>query len=281
MLTTDVDSVIDAFIQFYQGLFGTATEHITPLDTEVVARGRILTNDEADAMCRLFSVADVREAIFSIPNDKAPGPDGFSMGFYKSAWSIVGEDVTKVVLNFFHSGKILGKINATNIALVPKTKCPQQVADYRLISCCNVIYKVISKLVSKRLNEVLHLLVSDAQTAYVSGRSIISNVLLCQDLVRNYQRKIGSPRCLMKIDLRKAYDMVHWQFIVDVLIAMNFPAKFVNWIATCLRTAKFSILLSSYPCGFFNGKRGLRQGDPISPYLFLLLWKFYLGSFSS
>lgn len=244
---SDLNQIQNEFVQFYVTLFGSMEEQITPLDEEVVRRGRILTDEESISMCRSFTEADVKEVVFQIPNDKTLGPDDFSSYFYKAAWGIIGDDLTKEVLNFFQSGKILTQINATNIVLVPKASCPQTVADYRPISCCNVIYKVIFKLLTKRLNEVLHMLIDESQAAFVSGRSIITNVLLCQD------------RCLMKIDIRKAYDMVHWKFLLDVLNAMNFPTQFVRWIEICLSTARFSILIDGVPCGYFPGKRSLRQ----------------------
>lgn len=130
------------------------------------------------------------------------------------------------------------------------------------IACCNVVYKVISKLLASRINEVLPYLVSKNQSAFVQGRSIMTNVLLCQDLVHNYHRKGGSPRCMMKLYLQKAYDTFRWQFLFSVLTLMNFPAQFVNWIKVCLTSSRFSIIINGLPCGYFEGKRGLRL--PIS-----------------
>ncbi|GLT27312.1 hypothetical protein SLA2020_023190 [Shorea laevis] len=262
------------FLMYYQNLFGKAKKDVQSADLAVIQRGRMLTMEEANTLCRPFSEMDVETAVKSIPNGKSPGPDGFTTGFYKTAWPIVKRDVTKAVLNFFESGKLLGQINATNITLVPKTNCPTSVGDYRPISCCNVIYKVISKLLTQRLNEVLDKLVSHNQAAFVSGRSIVSNLLISQDLVRNYHKKGGTPRCLMKIDLSKAYDSVDWGFLEDLLYGLNFHPRFVHWILVCLSTARFSIIINGQPKGYFVGKRGLRQGDPISPYLFVLAMEY-------
>lgn len=226
-------------------------------------------------LCRPFSREEVKQALFSIPKDKALGPDGFSSGFFKAAWPTIGEDFTTAVLDFFKSGKILGQINATNITLVPKVKWPSSVSDYRPISCCNISYKVISKLIAQRLNIVLPILISENQSAFARDRSIMTNILICQDIVKNYHRPVGMSRCLMKIDLKEAYDTVDWSFLLAVLEAMNFPRQFVSWIETCLKSAKFSVVINGQPCDYFEAKRGLRQGDPISPYLFVLVMEVF------
>lgn len=137
------------------------------------------------------------------------------------------------------------------------------------MSCCNISYKVISKLLAQRLNTVLPILISENQSVFVSDRSIMINILICQDIVKNYHIPVGMPRCLMEIDLKKAYDTVDWGFLLAVLEAMNFPRLLVSWIETCLKSAKFSVVINGQPYGYFEAKRGLRQGDPISPYLFV------------
>lgn len=178
------------------------------------------------------------------------------------------------MLDFFKSGQLLQQVNVTNITMVPKVDCPKRVGEFRPITCCNVIYKIITKLMTKRKNEVLPFLISESQTTFVQGRSIMTNILVCQDLVHNYNKNGEVARCLMKIDLQKAYDTVSWDFFLSVLRAIQFPAQFISWIEVCLKTSRFSVLLNGLPCGYFQGKRGLRYGDPISTYLFVLAMEY-------
>ncbi|GKV04889.1 hypothetical protein SLEP1_g16984 [Rubroshorea leprosula] len=138
---TQPELIEQEFLMFYQNLFGKAKEGVQAVDMNVIRRGRVLTTEESEELCRPFTAKEVEIALFSIPSNKSPGPGGFTSGFYRVAWSIIKNDVTAAVLDFFDSGKILKQINATNITIVPKVSCPNVVSDYRPIACCNVIYK--------------------------------------------------------------------------------------------------------------------------------------------
>lgn len=121
---------------------------------------------------------------------------------------------------------------------------------------------------------MLPTLVNLSQAVFVQGRSLIQNILMCHDMMRHYNRKT-SARCLMKIDLRKTYDMVRWEFVEKMMHGYRFPLKFINLIMTCVSTITFTIKVNGEGCGFFPGKRGLRQGDPISPLLFVLVMEYF------
>ncbi|KAL0292598.1 UNVERIFIED_CONTAM: hypothetical protein Sradi_6983200 [Sesamum radiatum] len=192
-------------------------------------------------------------------DDSAPGL------FFKAAWPEIGNEICAAVIEFFQSGKLLKQINATLLTLIPKVQLPTSVSDYRPISCCNVIYKVITKILVIRMQRVLHLLIDYSQNAFVPGRSISDNILLAQELLAGYNQSKLPPRCTIKIDIQKAYDSVEWDFLLEGLRVFNFPPQFIVWINQCVSTATFSVALNGAVYGFFPGARGLRQGDPISP----------------
>ncbi|XP_026417267.1 uncharacterized protein LOC113312744 [Papaver somniferum] len=226
--------------------------------------------DDVADLIRPVTREEVILALNSIGSSKAPGPDGFSSHFFKTSLSIVGDDLVAAVQKFFTKSKLLKEINSTFITLIAKSKNPSNVSDYRHISCCNVTYKCITKIISLRMKKILGGLIIQNQSAFISGRSIQDNIMLAHELVRNYHRSKGSPRCALKIDFRKAYDTVKWSAIFYVLKQMGFPDQFINWISLCITSAKFFVLVNGSPYGFFGAKRGLGQGFPISPYLFVL-----------
>lgn len=142
-------------------------------------------------------------------DNKSSGPDGYGSCFYKAAWPIIGEEIFLAIKDFFKTGKLLKQINATQLALIPKVQNPEKAGDYRPMACCNILYKAISKILCNRMRKVLHTLIAQNQSTFVENRSIMENILVCQDHLKHYNRKNASPRCLMKIDLRKAYDTLN------------------------------------------------------------------------
>ncbi|GKA07497.1 RNA-directed DNA polymerase, eukaryota, reverse transcriptase zinc-binding domain protein [Tanacetum coccineum] len=221
-------------------------EDLKKAQEEVVANpkglfNKKLTKREADFMVRDVSDIEVKDAIFGIGDDKAPGPDGFIATFFKKRWDIVGKDVCRAFKDFFKTNKLLGEVNATLITLVPKIQHPSRVSEYRPIACCNVVYKCIN------------------------------NLLITQELLKGYNRKKGSQRCALKIDIAKAYDTVNWKFLENILGQFGFHEKLIRWVMTCVSSVAFSICVNGERFGYFKSGRGLRQGDPMSPYLFTLV----------
>lgn len=173
--------------------------------------------------------------------------------------------MVRAVQEFFNNGKLLKAWNINAVTLIPKVACPSHPGDFRPISCCHVLYKCISKLICSRLKLVLDHIVNQAQGAFVANRSIVHNVLLCQDIVKHYSRKHCLPSALLKIDLRKAYDTMEGQFIKDMLVALKFPSHFIKIVMACIYSTSYSLLINGSPMEAFDAKRGLRQGDPMSP----------------
>ncbi|XP_021756626.1 uncharacterized protein LOC110721745 [Chenopodium quinoa] len=270
----DPNKIAEAFIGFYKELLGTGGIPSTQVHQAVIDAGPIVNNEKHLSICREFTKEDVRNAVWSIEDDKAPEPDRFSSKFFKNPWGVVKNEVCKTVLGFFEHGQLLKQVNATTMTLVPKLDNATRVTLFRPIACCNVLYKIISKMLCERFKEVMPGLISENQSAFIARRSILDNILVCQDMLKEYNNKRKSPRCTIKVDLRKAYGSVHWSFIHDMLQALNFPSKFISWVMECVTSPSFSIMINGGLNGFFKGKRRIRQGDPMSPLVFVIVIEY-------
>ncbi|KAL8091842.1 hypothetical protein AgCh_034194 [Apium graveolens] len=229
----------------------------------------------ASDMTREVSKEEIKVVIFAMGDDKASGPDGYSALFFKKAWPIIGEDVCGDVLDFFRTGKLLKEVNATFIALIPKSDHPIVVREYKPIALCNVLYKCITKIIANQIKGCLGNLVDDTQNAFIPGHHISDNILLTQEIMKNYHRRVGSPRCAMKVDIKKAYDSVSWEFLIDALRLFGFLDKMIGWIRECISMSAYSVIINGQMHDFFRGEKGIRQGDPLSPYLFTLVMQVF------
>jgi hypothetical protein len=192
---------------------------------------------------------------------KVLGSKGCTISFYQHNWPMVGPEICEATLYFLNSSHMDGLINVTNISLIPKGQNPSRVIEFRPISLCNVLYKIISKVLANRLKVVLPIVISSYQSVFLSGRLISNNIIATYETLHTMHMKMWCKVGFMgiKLDMNKAYDKMEWEFLEAIIGKMGFSERWIKLIMECVCTITYSIIVNGQAVGRITPSRRIRQ----------------------
>ncbi|GMI84759.1 hypothetical protein HRI_002145200 [Hibiscus trionum] len=271
----------DEIIDSDEGIFAAVVEYFKSLYMTKGVDDPSTILDEIDAcvssemnrsLLRTFSRDEVLVAVRSMGPLKASGKDGIGAVFYQRFWHIVGKEVADYCIDVINGLQDISEINSTHIVLVPKVDDPINMSQFRPISLCNVLYKIIAKVLANRFQHALPKCIDEAQCAFLLGRLISDNIIAGYEVLHCFKNRRMERRgsFALKLDMSKTYDMVEWPFIEAIMRKLGFADQWISLISKCICMVNYAVVINGGISEYFVPTRGLRQGDPLSPYLFLI-----------
>jgi hypothetical protein len=231
-------------VNFFNNLFSTPPGCPIQEILEVVEKFPIVFTDEMNlSLEEEVTKPELKEALFSRRNGKILGPDRVTVEFFKAFYDLLKEDLLLMIRESQKEGRVHGPLNATFLCLIPTKQCPSSFEDYRSIACCNVIYKLITKIISRRIRLMLSEIIGEDQFGFLHNRQIHDVAAIAQEVLHSVKKR-NLKATILKLDLSKAYDQVNWTFLHLILIQMGMSLKTINWIMACIQSASFSILIN-------------------------------------
>ncbi|WOK96155.1 hypothetical protein Cni_G04862 [Canna indica] len=257
----------NSFRSYFKSLLGSSVSPLLRINWESVISSHSSILSDLDAP---FSFAEVSTVIKNSKNFKSPGPDGLILEFYKKFWDQLGPSVTGILNDLHSHPKDFSKINSAYITLIPKKKSAILATDFRPISLENSTVNIFSKLLANRLAPHMADLIFNTQATFMQGRSTLDCYIAVSETLWACN-SMDQDSCVIKFDFARAFDSIGWDFIEDMLVARGFSSLWISWVLHILRSATSSVIINDSIGAPFAHKRGLRQGNPLSPLLFNLV----------
>lgn len=223
---------------YYINVFTASKTVVPPTNAEVEA---VVTETQNEMLTSELSFEEFTAAVKSMHPDKASGPDGLNSAFFQHFWNLLGKEVFKCCSDWLTDCKLSAHVNDTMLVLIPKKERVESTKDLRPIALCNVLYKILSKVLENRLQKLIPGMISEEQSAFVPRRNISDNVLIAYELIHFMKRKIlvESGYVALKLDITKAYDRVCLQYLRNRMVAMGFSTKWVKWMMMCITSVSY------------------------------------------
>jgi len=268
-LWEDSNHIHSIFTTYFKNIYSSA-ETIPNHDIFSVVQNRV-NQAQYDYLDAKYTALDVSKTISDLKSNSAPGLGGLSALFFQKYWDIIGKDIIDYSLNILNNNGSPKDINHTYISLIPKISSPNFPSDFRPISLCNVILKIVTKTMANRIKSILPSIINAQQSAFLPGRLITDNTLIVFETFHYIKRprKKVNGFVGIKLDIAKAYDSLEWNFIENTMRSMGFPPNTINVVMNCIRLVSFSIIINGQPTDTFTPYRDIKQGNPLSPYIFI------------